>query len=238
MKSLNYLNQYRRKQFGFLGNEYEGFFIIPLNKDVAYQVKASNGSGWDHVSVSIANFRDLKGFTPSWTDMHNIGKLFFEPSEICVEIFPKEEDYVNDTDYVLHLWRATKDEMPMPNLNDIPQVPIDGEIIQTGKNQFIKTEVFENDEWKFVSVEACSKSGGVTKRYPLWNEMCTAKDRWFDKDQAAIQIHDQDDKKMHPQTERNKYKLYICMPLTKELPLPDPFMVGLSRKYEKKKALM
>ena len=54
MKNLNYLNKYRvdaRHIFGSTGDEHNGVFKVFVGGR-SFMVIASNGGGWDHVSVT------------------------------------------------------------------------------------------------------------------------------------------------------------------------------------------
>ena len=73
-----------------------------------FLVVYSNGGGWDHVSVSLANR------CPTWEEMCEIKGVFFGPDECCVEYHPAERDYVNIHPYCLHIWRPQNKEMPTP----------------------------------------------------------------------------------------------------------------------------
>lgn len=102
--------QYRVKN-GPLGSSAEignnGYFIVPFeSRDFA--VIASDGEGWDHVSVSL-NTR-----TPNWKEMRFIKDLFFGKDECVVQYHPPEIEYVNNHEYCLHLWKPQKVEIPMP----------------------------------------------------------------------------------------------------------------------------
>lgn len=60
---------------------------------------ASDGGGWDHVSVSLATR------CPTWEEMCWVKRLFFEPDEVVMQLHPAETDYVNNHKFCLHLWR-------------------------------------------------------------------------------------------------------------------------------------
>jgi hypothetical protein len=75
-----------------------------------YNIVASYGGGWDHISV------DEDGITPSWEMMQLIKEIFFDDSEVCYEFHPAKENYVNIHPGVLHIWRKQGFDMPMPPL--------------------------------------------------------------------------------------------------------------------------
>ena len=73
-------------------------------------VVASNGAGWDHVSVSPKK----SNYTPTWDDMCAIKDLFFRDDEAVIQIHPKKSEYVNQKTNCLHLWRTNDREMDLP----------------------------------------------------------------------------------------------------------------------------
>jgi len=66
------------------------------------------GLGWEHTSV-----HSEKGI-PSWQEMCFIKDLFWNDSETVIQYHPARSDYVNIHPHVLHLWRPTDVEIPMP----------------------------------------------------------------------------------------------------------------------------
>lgn len=71
-------------------------------------VLASDGAGWDHVSIS------LKTRCPNWPEMCQIKDLFFHDHETVVQFHPKKSEYVNNHPYCLHLWRNQTEEHALP----------------------------------------------------------------------------------------------------------------------------
>ncbi len=99
---MKFPKQYAR-QIGIDG----GLFIIPFE---GYDLKviASNGAGWDHVSVSLANR------CPNWREMCFIKQLFWDDYECVMQLHPKKSEYINMHKYCLHLWRPQDVEIPQP----------------------------------------------------------------------------------------------------------------------------
>jgi hypothetical protein len=86
-----------------------GAFQIPRGTDGKYfLVIASDGEGWEHVSVS------LPSRTPTWDEMCMIKKLFFEEDEAVVQFHPPKQDYVNNHQHCLHLWRPIGKQIELP----------------------------------------------------------------------------------------------------------------------------
>lgn len=65
-----------------------GAFIIPF-RTVKLTVIASDGFGWDHVSVSLPNR------CPNWPEMCFIKDLFFKEDETVIQFHPKKSSYKN-----------------------------------------------------------------------------------------------------------------------------------------------
>ena len=71
---------------------------------------ASDGEGWQHVSISIPHKADI----PTWDQMCGIKNIFWDKSDAVIQIHPQEKDYVNNHDYCLHLWRNDKVDQNLP----------------------------------------------------------------------------------------------------------------------------
>jgi hypothetical protein len=71
---------------------------------------ASDGAGWEHVSVSI----DQTSRCPTWEEMCMIARIFWDDSDVLVQYRPAAENYVNCHPYVLHWWRPIGVELPTP----------------------------------------------------------------------------------------------------------------------------
>lgn len=115
MKNLDYLEQYRIKNrelslCGIQGDSHNGIFRVYVDGR-GYNVIASDGGGWDHVSVTPTN---SKRGCPSWDAMCAIKDMFFEKDEMAIEYHPAEADYLNFHPLCLHLWRPQNTTIPMP----------------------------------------------------------------------------------------------------------------------------
>lgn len=62
---------------------------------------ASDGEGWEHVSVS---FPDR---CPTWDEMCAVKSLFWGESDTVLQFHPPKAEYVNHHPYCLHLWRES-----------------------------------------------------------------------------------------------------------------------------------
>lgn len=79
-------------------------------RGVTYCYIFSYGGGWEHVSISIKSSRKL----PTWDEMCMFKDIFFKDTETVVQYHLAKVDYVNNHEYVLHLWRPTLQELPKP----------------------------------------------------------------------------------------------------------------------------
>ena len=99
-----------------------GAFIIPHYKIRGYyfQIIASDGMGWEHVSVSLykqiskAGRSKLVERTCTWDEMCYIKDLFWESDDCVIQFHPPKKDYVNLHPYVLHLWRPSNLDIERP----------------------------------------------------------------------------------------------------------------------------
>lgn len=91
---------------------FNGAFMFPLQgEERLVCVIASDGGGWEHVSVS---FGPVKGI-PSWQIMCAVKDLFWEPEQWVVQFHPAMSEYVNHHEGCLHLWRCIDGrEQPVP----------------------------------------------------------------------------------------------------------------------------
>lgn len=110
MKNLSFLKERQVPHpFATDADDHNGMFLIHCpssGRDLA--VIASNGDGWDHVSVS------LKNRCPNWPEMDFVKRLFFEPHECVVQFHVPESDHISLHPYCLHLWRPQMDKIPLP----------------------------------------------------------------------------------------------------------------------------
>jgi hypothetical protein len=91
------------------GDEFNGMFVIPLKHGQKVQVIASNGMGWEHVSVS------RQDRCPLWDEMCQIKSMFWDEDDCVIQYHPPRSEYVNLHKNCLHLWRPIGIELPMPD---------------------------------------------------------------------------------------------------------------------------
>lgn len=116
MKDLHTLDKYRvveeeHRFYRTKGDSKNGVFKVYVNGR-SFLVIASNGGGWEHVSVSPCSRK--RQSCPTWEEMCEIKDLFFEAEERVVQYHPPKSEYVNQHPYCLHLWRPLAEDMPFP----------------------------------------------------------------------------------------------------------------------------
>lgn len=118
--------------YGDSGDDCNGVFCIPsLFPGRMLRCIASNGDGWEHVSVSVRRLRGKRRRSrldqlPLWEEMCQVKGLFWAPSDCVVQYHPPDDDSINNAE-VLHLWRraGSQFETPDPWLVGIPGVRLE-----------------------------------------------------------------------------------------------------------------
>lgn len=110
--SFHVPNQYRLRR-GPMGSDESygnnGAFFIPSRPGKApFKVVASDGMGWDHVSVSLPDR------CPTWEEMCRVKALFWDDEDAVMELHPPRSDWVNNHQFCLHLWRPQECAIPLP----------------------------------------------------------------------------------------------------------------------------
>ena len=101
--------KFRVKERSSVANGNNGLFEFYKNGHVTRCV-ASDGLGWEHVSVSIQGKK-----MPGWNLMCYVKDLFWDKSDIVIQYHPAEEDYINFHPACLHLWKPINQTIPVPN---------------------------------------------------------------------------------------------------------------------------
>lgn len=114
-------NKYRERESVYVGSDdsdgNNGFFVIPHFRIKGYviYIQASDGEGWEHVSVSIAEKGKKQKRCPTWEEMSWIKNLFWTDDDCVIQFHPSKGEYVNMHEFVLHLWRPTNQQIPIPD---------------------------------------------------------------------------------------------------------------------------
>lgn len=85
-----------------------GQFILLAPSGRLLTVVASDGHGWEHVSVSVVDR------CPTWEEMQFIKTAFWDDEEVVIQFHPRQSQYVNAHPYVLHLWKPDGTQVPEP----------------------------------------------------------------------------------------------------------------------------
>jgi hypothetical protein len=112
----NFLNAHRFHHSSYPRTDaswgFNGVFQFGLSGDPhSIRCIASDGGGWQHVSVS---YWQKPRRVPSWELMCRIKDLFWDKTDTVVQYHPAESDYVNMHPGCLHLWRPTEAILPVP----------------------------------------------------------------------------------------------------------------------------
>lgn len=69
---------------------------------------------WVHVSVSGHTPRG-RWLLPDWEDLKRVKNEFIGPDRYAYQVLPAQKDYVNDNEYVLHLFSLLDGEPALPD---------------------------------------------------------------------------------------------------------------------------
>lgn len=133
-KTPNLMIEAEAENDGMGGRYYDRINGKWLNFIFSYQL------GWEHLSVSMPSR------TPSWEQMCMMKDVFWNKDEVCVQYHPREEDYVNNHQHCLHIWKPTEQELPTP-----PSILV-GFRNEEEKQQFLQmAELFgvQVNKWKY-----------------------------------------------------------------------------------------
>lgn len=89
-----------------------GAFEVKMDDGAILFMIASDGFGWEHVSIHA--IVDGKEETPTWEEMCFIKDLFWGEDDCVIQYHPAKKDYVNCHEHTLHLWRPKDKEVPTP----------------------------------------------------------------------------------------------------------------------------
>lgn len=85
-----------------------GVFFVKVHRGQELRVIASDGAGWEHVSVSRTDR------CPTWDEMCQVKDLFWDEDDCVIQFHPPRSEYVNNHPYCLHLWRPIGVEIMAP----------------------------------------------------------------------------------------------------------------------------
>lgn len=87
-----------------------GLFDI-LFGHIQLAIIASDGGGWEHVSVSTRHR------IPRWEEMCFVKDLFWDEEDEVIQFHPRKSEYVNCHPNCLHLWRPINQSILLPPSN-------------------------------------------------------------------------------------------------------------------------
>lgn len=87
-----------------------GWYVIDGPCGEVLRCQASDGLGWEHVSVSRSRFNRV----PNWEEMCFVKNLFWDEEDCVVQFHPPKSEYVDNAP-VLHLWRKTGENFELPH---------------------------------------------------------------------------------------------------------------------------
>jgi len=90
-----------------------GVFVLPGPMGRMLDVIASDGMGWEHVSVAVS---DDPSAIPTWEEMCYIKDAFWDDEECVVQYHPPKSRYINFHPGVLHLFKESGRQYHMPPL--------------------------------------------------------------------------------------------------------------------------
>lgn len=62
----------------------------------------AGSGGWEHVSVSVVDR------CPTWLEMKLVKEIFWDPGELVIQFHPPQKQYINNNEFVLHLWKSPR----------------------------------------------------------------------------------------------------------------------------------
>lgn len=99
-----------------------GAFCVRLSVSTLAWVIASDGDGWEHISVHITDSKIVKGNkgdsrerTPTWGEMCKMKDLFWDEEDCVIQFHPPKSEYVNNHNFTLHLWKPVGKTIETPN---------------------------------------------------------------------------------------------------------------------------
>ena len=94
----------------------DGVFRVPVERDRHGRparwamVIASDGCGWEHVSVTLEGERRC----PTWEELEAVRRLFWGSGDVVMQLHVAANDHVNVHEFCLHLWRPIGQKIPVP----------------------------------------------------------------------------------------------------------------------------
>lgn len=91
-----------------------GAFLLPrTRRSRRLAIIASEGLGWEHVSVHATDGAGHQ-WTPSWDEMCHAKNVFWDGEDVVIQYHPRQSEYRNLHVNTLHLWRPVGIDVPTP----------------------------------------------------------------------------------------------------------------------------
>ena len=101
----NYMISHPTLGFGEANNGYFRF----EREGVLFHCIASDGAGWEHVSVTLNKKR-----CPTWQEMCLVKDMFWDSEDVVIQYHAAKSEHVNNHNYCLHLWRPIDKKIECP----------------------------------------------------------------------------------------------------------------------------
>ena len=183
MKNLNQiqLQHCREKELFFqtlgIGPDIRAEFIIPFENGEDVEACATNAkeSDWEHVSLYPNTC------CPTYEQMSKAKDIFWNKDEIVFQVHPAKSEYVNRSEYELHLWRSRK-------ISTKTEIRLRNKILSTyeaaTKNKHTKEKTVE-----IISTEPRIVAIFGEGRWSTWEEVCAVKQQYWEPEEAAVQFN-------------------------------------------------
>jgi hypothetical protein len=90
-----------------------GYFVLEsFRRGRTFVIVASNGMGWEHVSVHVEEGKRQQ--LPTWREMCFVKDIFWDSEDVVMQLHPRKSQYVNHDPFTLHLWRPVDVPIPTP----------------------------------------------------------------------------------------------------------------------------
>lgn len=153
-----------------------GEIIITINspKETITKLFLVDNEDWEHVCIVHANR------LPEYEELVRLKEEGWNNSEIAIQVHPPKAEYVNNLENALHLWRYKfidpKNEGKIRT--KILEAYKKAQKAHTGEEK----EILLSGEQKILAIFG-------DKRWPTWEEVCKAKQKYWEPEEAAVQFN-------------------------------------------------
>jgi len=124
------IEQYRIPDFGQWSSTSEdgpnGVFLIPFSEKVSLACFAASRIDWEQVGVFPVCGDGYLARCPTWEEMCFVKNLFWQGNETVLQFHPSKSEYVNLYPFMLHLWKMTFVDHPLPPQDYLADRDADG----------------------------------------------------------------------------------------------------------------